>query len=162
MILIMRPGEKLSCLDVPLIDMRPLIRPNVGADHTASGADHPATQRPYRRFVGQPISVHGRAVVALAGIAIDQKVSASMGPDVRHGHWRKAVSFAWCHSSSSAIASSIVNRRQTPRFYTGAESVRTLDFSITASRRPGGLCPLLGRRGHTVAKICEPVSRLMT
>jgi len=89
--------------DVPLVDTRTPIRPNVGTDHPAPGADHPATQRPHRCPVGQPVAIHGHAVVASAGVAIDEQVSAAMGPDMAQGHRLERIGFADGHRVSRSL-----------------------------------------------------------
>jgi len=46
--------------DVPLIDVRRPIGPNIRADITAARADHLSAERPHQHVIGQPIAAHGR------------------------------------------------------------------------------------------------------
>jgi hypothetical protein len=46
--------------------------------------------------------IHDRAVIATAGIAIDQKVTATLGPHMAQSHGFKLSNFEGRHASQSA------------------------------------------------------------
>jgi hypothetical protein len=71
--------------------MRAPIRPDVGADQAAAGADHARAERAHRHIVGEPISVERRAVMTAARDAVDEQVAAAVRADVTHGHRREAL-----------------------------------------------------------------------
>ena len=68
-----RPGER-----------RP-VRPHVGADQAALGADHPRAQRAHRRFIRQPVGIEHRAVMAPPGLAVDEQLAAAVRADMAEG-----------------------------------------------------------------------------
>ena len=53
-------ARPLAMLNVPLIDVRRPIGPNIRADITAARADHLSAERPHQHVIGQPIAAHGR------------------------------------------------------------------------------------------------------
>jgi hypothetical protein len=73
------------------VRVRRPVRPHLGADEPAPGADHAGAQRPHHGFVRQPVGIEPGAVIALDGIAIDQDVPAAECPHLpkRNGReWR--------------------------------------------------------------------------
>jgi hypothetical protein len=86
--------------NVPLVDVRRPARPNVGADHSASRADHPAAQRAHGHVIRQPIGVHGCAVVASARTAIYKQVPAAMAANVAQCYRLEYLGFAGGHHTS--------------------------------------------------------------
>jgi hypothetical protein len=54
--------------------------------HTMRGEE-----RAKRQIVRQPIGVHARAVMTMAGVAVDEQVSAAMAAYVAHGALRGTI-----------------------------------------------------------------------
>jgi hypothetical protein len=88
-LLILCPEPTTICRGTRLVDVRRSIRPYVGADYTAAGADHPGAERAHGYVVGQPI---GCRVKAAAGRAIDEQVAPAVAADVTEGYRFKALS----------------------------------------------------------------------
>jgi hypothetical protein len=62
------------------------VRSHVGADDSARSTYHSRTQRAHRRFIRQPVRTELRAVIAMAGRAIDEYIPAAMTADVAEGY----------------------------------------------------------------------------
>jgi hypothetical protein len=72
--------------NVPLVDMRQPVPPNVGATVAALRADHLGTECADHNVVGQVIHVHGRAVAPIDRAAVDQQVAATVRADMAERH----------------------------------------------------------------------------
>jgi hypothetical protein len=54
-------------------------------------------------FIRQVIGVHGRAVIALDGRAIDEQIPASMRADVAQGNWWEGLALTGRHGITFAF-----------------------------------------------------------
>jgi hypothetical protein len=70
----------------------PAIRPHVGADHPAFGADRPPVQVQEHGVVRPVIGVDDRAVMAKAGTAVDQQVTDAMRANMAESDRRPSIS----------------------------------------------------------------------
>jgi hypothetical protein len=80
--LLHREADWHAALNVPLVNVRRPIRPNVSTAVAAFGASHLRPERADHRIVGQMICAHGRAVAAIDRAAIDQNVPATVASDI--------------------------------------------------------------------------------
>jgi hypothetical protein len=88
------------------------VRPHVGSDQAARGADHPVIQVEKRDVVGEPIEGELGVVIAPRRAAIDEQIAAAMATDVTHGDGLE------CLARAAHTVNSISRRR-------GRKSTRT-------------------------------------
>ena len=81
---------------MPLVGVRPPVRPHVSAAMSTACADHTRAERADRQVIRQVVRIHDAAVVAIDGIAIDQQVPAAVRADMAQGYGLELLVLRFC------------------------------------------------------------------
>jgi hypothetical protein len=111
------------------------VRPHLGADEPAPGADHAGTQRPHHGFVRQPVGIEPGAVVALDGIAIDEDVPAAEGAHLPERNGREWRAGARGHGTRLPACLACGPDRVTPRRCRRLKSIMRPNRTLAARSR---------------------------
>jgi hypothetical protein len=71
------PVEQASKYEL-VINLKTTKAFGLSADHSTPRTDHAQAQRTYWCFIGQPVGIHDRAVMAVSRTAVEEQVAAAV------------------------------------------------------------------------------------